>query len=85
MFLSYAYDNLLGKANMRINGVKKYCKYDNDELYAIAELNVAEMMAKMHTIDWKPAILWDDVIQMESDDNWYGGFYMPWFLSDKGP
>lgn len=59
-------------------------KYDEDELYHIARLNVAAMIAKIHTIDWTPAILYDDAIKMGLDNNWFGGFYLEWFLNDKG-
>jgi len=54
--------------------------YSNDELYNIARLIISALLAKIHTIEWTPAILDNDLGDIGLRTNWYG-FEYGWFQS----
>lgn len=47
-------------------------EWDDDRLFATARLVNAAVMAKIHTIEWTPAILPDDALNTALNANWYG-------------
>ena len=47
-------------------------KYDEHQLYNKARLINAALMAKIHTIEWTPAILQNKVLNIAMHANWYG-------------
>jgi hypothetical protein len=50
----------------------KYPAWTDDELYAKARLINAALMAKIHTVEWTPAIISHPVIKIAMRTNWYG-------------
>jgi hypothetical protein len=51
-----------------------YDKISNDELFEIARLIVAAEMAKIHTIEWTPQLLYDEPLYIGMNANWSGVF-----------
>ena len=51
---------------------KKYPQYDDQRLYDIARLVNAAVMAKIHTVEWTPAILPNKTLNWAMHTNWYG-------------
>ena len=47
-------------------------KYDEHQLYNKARLINAALMAKIHTIEWTPAILQNKVLNIAMHANWFG-------------
>ena len=50
----------------------KYPKWHDDELFAKARLINGALMAKIHTVEWTPAILPNPTIKLAMHTNWYG-------------
>ncbi len=51
---------------------KKYPQMTDQELYEKARLVVAALMAKIHTVDWTPAIIAHPTTVLALRANWYG-------------
>lgn len=51
---------------------KEYPAWDDKRIYHIARLIVSALIAKIHTIEWTPAILATKTIQVGLRANWYG-------------
>jgi hypothetical protein len=51
-----------------------YGKISNDELFEIARLIVSAEIAKIHTIEWTPQLLYDEPLQIGMNANWSGVF-----------
>jgi hypothetical protein len=51
-----------------------YRKLSDDELFGIARLVVAAEIAKIHTIEWTPQLLYDDPLNAAMNSNWSGLF-----------
>jgi hypothetical protein len=49
-----------------------YPAWDEDKLYQTACLVIAALIAKIHTVEWTPAILATKTIDMALKTNWYG-------------
>jgi hypothetical protein len=49
-----------------------YPAWTDDELYGKARLINAALMAKIHTVEWTPAIISHPVIKVAMRTNWYG-------------
>lgn len=50
-----------------------YPDWDDNTLFNVARLVNAAVMAKIHTIEWTPAILPNPALNFGVDMNWYGG------------
>lgn len=50
-----------------------YPKWDDKRLFNVARLINAAVMAKIHTIEWTPAILPNPALNAGLNMNWYGG------------
>ena len=46
--------------------------WDDDQLYRTARLVNTALMAKIHTVDWTPAILAHPALRIAMDANWWG-------------
>lgn len=51
---------------------KQHPAWSDQELFAKAKLINSAVMAKIHTVEWTPAILPNPVIQLAMHTNWYG-------------
>ncbi|MEA2504301.1 MAG: hypothetical protein QOG36_1344 [Actinomycetota bacterium] len=51
---------------------KAYPSWDDDQLYARARLINAALLAKIHTVEWTPAIITHPTSQAAMHINWYG-------------
>ena len=51
-----------------------YPDWDDDRLFQVARLINAALMAKIHTIEWTPAILPNRGLDVALNANWYGIF-----------
>jgi hypothetical protein len=51
---------------------KRYSYWDDNRLYNVARLINAAVMAKIHTIEWTPAILPNRGLYLAMNANWYG-------------
>jgi hypothetical protein len=51
---------------------EKYPELDDEQLYRKARLVVAALMAKIHTVDWTPAIIAHPTTVVGLRANWYG-------------
>ena len=51
---------------------EKYPDYDDQKLYDTARLINAAVMAKIHTVEWTPAILPNKTLHWAMNTNWYG-------------
>jgi hypothetical protein len=51
-----------------------YGQVTNDELFEIARLIVAAEIAKIHTIEWTPQLLYDEPLYAAMNSNWSGLF-----------
>jgi hypothetical protein len=49
-----------------------YSRWDDDRVYHTARLIVSALIAKIHTVEWTPAILATDAIDLALRTNWYG-------------
>jgi hypothetical protein len=54
----------------RLSGV--YADWNDDRLYQVSRLVNAAVMAKIHTVEWTPAILPNRVADTVLNANWYG-------------
>jgi hypothetical protein len=50
----------------------EYPDWDDDQLYATARLVNVALMAKIHSVDWTPAILAHPAVQVGLRGNWFG-------------
>ena len=55
--------------------VIRYADVTDDELYEAARLVVAAMIAKIHTIEWTPQLLYDEPLYRGMNSNWSGLFH----------
>jgi len=51
---------------------REYPGWDDDQLYRVARLVNVALMAKIHTLEWTPAILGHPVLQVGMKGNWWG-------------
>jgi hypothetical protein len=51
-----------------------YSQISNDELFEIARLIVSAEIAKIHTIEWTPQLLYDEPLHIGMNSNWSGLF-----------
>jgi hypothetical protein len=63
--------------------VIRYRDVTADELYAAARLVVAAEIAKIHTIEWTPQLLYDEPLFRAMHANWNGLLGKDSFLSDE--
>ena len=56
-------------------------EWDDNRLFNVARLINAAVMAKIHSIEWTPAILPNETLEMGLNSNWYGLFT---YLGRKG-
>jgi hypothetical protein len=49
-----------------------FANWPDERLFQTARLINAALMAKIHTIEWTPAILGHPVVRMAADTNWWG-------------
>ena len=47
-------------------------KWDNAKLFGVAKLINSAILAKIHTVEWTPAILPHPIIKMAMHTNWFG-------------
>src|SRR5207248_2384637 len=52
--------------------ITKYAWTDDERLFQTARLINAALMAKIHTVEWTPAILGMPVLKIGMDANWWG-------------
>jgi hypothetical protein len=50
----------------------KYPQWDDDQLFDTARLINAAVMAKIHTVEWTPAVLPNPVLNTAMHSNWFG-------------
>jgi hypothetical protein len=50
----------------------EYATWSGDRIFEVARLVNAALMAKIHTIEWTPAILSHPALQVAMDANWWG-------------
>lgn len=58
----------------RPSEVITYAQISNDELFEIARLIVAAEIAKIHTIEWTPQLLYNEPLAIGMNSNWSGLF-----------
>ena len=58
----------------RPNATITYGQITNDELFEIARLIVSAEIAKIHTIEWTPQLLYDEPLYVGMNSNWSGLF-----------
>lgn len=46
--------------------------WDDDKLYHTARLIIGGVIAKIHTLEWTPAILQNKLVSLGLRSNWYG-------------
>ena len=51
-----------------------YSEVTAEELYEVSRLVVSALIAKIHTIEWTPQLLYDDVLHHAMNSNWNGLF-----------
>ncbi len=51
---------------------KSYPKWGDDDLFDVARLVNAALMAKIHTVEWTPAILATPALRIAMRGNWWG-------------
>src|SRR5262245_6333526 len=49
-----------------------YPNWNDEELFTRARLINSALMAKIHTVEWTPAIVWHPLIQLGMRVNWSG-------------
>ncbi|HEY7141969.1 MAG TPA: peroxidase family protein [Methylomirabilota bacterium] len=59
--------------------IVRYRDVGDDELFEVARLVIAAEIAKIHTIEWTPQILYDEPMRLALEANWSG------LLADDGP
>ncbi|XP_066263357.1 uncharacterized protein [Branchiostoma lanceolatum] len=50
----------------------RYPKMTDQELFDKARLINAAVMAKLHTVEWTPALLYNDILDVAMNSNWFG-------------
>lgn len=50
----------------------KHAEWTSDQLFDTARLVNCALMAKIHTVEWTPAILGHPTLQLAMDSNWWG-------------
>ena len=58
-----------------------YPDWDDNRLFNVARLINAGVMAKIHSVEWTPAILPNETLETGLNSNWYG---LLTYLKDKG-
>ena len=58
-----------------------YPTWDDNRLFNVARLINAGVMAKIHSVEWTPAILPNETLETGLNSNWYG---LLTYLKDKG-
>jgi len=58
----------------RPDTVIRYKEVTSDELFEVARLVVAAEIAKIHTIEWTPQLLYNEPLFLGMNANWYGLF-----------
>ena len=56
----------------RADEVITYTEVTDDEIYGVGRLVVSAMIAKIHTIEWTPQLLYNDPLYEGMNSNWYG-------------
>jgi Animal haem peroxidase len=51
-----------------------YSQISDEELFAVARLIVSAEIAKIHTIEWTPQLLYDEPLYLAMNSNWSGLF-----------
>jgi hypothetical protein len=51
---------------------REHPKWSDDQLYGKARLITSALMAKIHTVEWTPAIVPHEIVQLGMKTNWYG-------------
>jgi hypothetical protein len=64
----------------RAGVIIKYRDVTDDELFELGRLVVAAMIAKIHTIEWTPQLLYDEPLFLAMNANWSGLFADQQFL-----
>ena len=65
--------NTLNRITRKAKGVREYNEKELDEhVFQVARLINAAVMAKIHTIEWTPAILANSTLKTGMYANWYG-------------
>jgi hypothetical protein len=59
----------------RPDAVIRYKDVTPDELFAAARLVVSAMIAKIHTTEWTPQLLYDEPLYTGMNGNWFGLFH----------
>jgi Animal haem peroxidase len=59
---------------VRPDRIITYGELSNDELFGLARLIVAAEIAKIHTIEWTPQLLYDEPLYIGMNSNWSGLF-----------
>ncbi len=54
--------------------VIRYSEVTDEELFEVTRLVVSALIAKIHTIEWTPQLLYDDVLHHAMNSNWNGLF-----------
>jgi hypothetical protein len=62
---------------------KHYPQWDDNRLYNVARLINAAVMAKIHTVEWTPAILPNRGLYLAMNANWYGFAELALHSKDK--
>ena len=50
----------------------EYASWSSDQVFAVARMVNAALMAKIHTVEWTPAILAHPALQVSMNANWWG-------------
>jgi hypothetical protein len=56
----------------RPDRILRYHEVSDDELFEVARLVVAAEIAKIHTIEWTPQLLYDEPLRLALEANWSG-------------
>ncbi|MEQ9066967.1 MAG: peroxidase family protein, partial [Gimesia chilikensis] len=59
-----------------------HADWDDDRLFNVARLINAAVMAKIHSIEWTPAVLPNELLTLGLNANWYG-ILTYWFRKEK--
>jgi hypothetical protein len=59
---------------VRPDSVIRYKDVSADELFEVARLVVSAEIAKIHTIEWTPQLLYDEPLYLGMNSNWHGLF-----------
>ncbi|SEM12079.1 Animal haem peroxidase [Syntrophus gentianae] len=59
---------------LRPDEMIRYKDVSNEELFEVARLVVSAEIAKIHTIEWTPQLLYDEPLYLGMNSNWHGLF-----------